>query len=303
MTFIMAGVIMASGCGSSNDEYMYKLFYLSQDEDELLYKGYNAQSSETEDLVSEFLEELQTQPDEKKYKVPGLDATSILGWDISTEGILTINFSSEYSSFPIIKETLCRAAIVKSLCQIEGINSVVFNVEGDPVTDSNGQPLGFMSEETFVDNTSGETTYKQTINATVYFADEKGKHLIKIPINVTFDGTISMEQLIVEQLIKGPGDIKGLKNEVKAVIPENTKIDQVTVKEQVCYIDMSKEFHTAVDGVKRELTLYAIVNSLAELPDINKVQFTIDGDAVRYFGDSLIPFDVPLERKLELVKE
>ncbi len=56
-------------------------------------------------------------------------------------------------------------------------------------------------------------------------------------------------------------------------------------------------------GVSREATLYSIVNSLVELPYINKVQFSIEGDTVRYFGDSSIPFDVPLERNLEIVKE
>ena len=54
--------------------------------------------------------------------------------------------------------------------------------------------------------------------------------------------------------------------------------------------------------VSRDATLYSIVNSLVELPDINKVQFSIDGQTMKYFGDSDIIFDVPLERNLDLIK-
>ena len=69
------------------------------------------------------------------------------------------------------------------------------------------------------------------------------------------------------------------------------------------YIDLSKDFLTVVPGVTKLCTLYSIVNSLVELADINKVQFTIDGEMVSFFGDSSIMFDVPLERNLEIIKE
>ena len=300
---IIAAVLSLLGCGSSGDDSKFKLFYLSKEENQLYSRGYDSETTDRDKLVDELLAKLKDASGDRDIITPGFDTAKLLGWSISDENNLTLNFNSDYTTIPTIKEILCRAAIVKTLCQIDGIDTVEFNIEGDPLTDINGQQTGFMSEETFVDNTSGETTYKQTINATVYFADDSGKHLVKIPINMTFDGTISMEQLLVEQLIKGPADIKGVTTVLKAVIPENTVINHITVKEKVCYIDMSKDFLAAVEGVKRELTIYSIVNSLAELSDINKVQFTIDGETVRYFGDSNIPFDVPFERNLEIVKE
>ena len=112
-----------------------------------------------------------------------------------------------------------------------------------------------------------------------------------------------MEQLVVQQLINGPQDIDGVNENIQATLPNKTVINQITVREQICYIDLSIDFLTALPGISREAALYSVVNSLVELSDINKVQFSIDGDVIRYYGDSQIVFDVPLERNLEIVKE
>ena len=48
--------------------------------------------------------------------------------------------------------------------------------------------------------------------------------------------------------------------------------------------------------------MYSVVNSLVELHDINKVQFSIDGETMKFFGNSDIRFDTPLERNLEIIK-
>ena len=123
-----------------------------------------------------------------------------------------------------------------------------------------------------------------------------------MPTSVSFDGTISLEQLIIQQLIKGPESINGADKSLLTTIPAETQINQITVREQICYVDLSKDFLSAVKGVEREVTLYSIVNSLVELSDINKVQFSIDGETVKYFGDSEIIFDIPLERNLDIIK-
>lgn len=295
--------LVISGCGKKAEKYDYKIFYLSSDEKQLVTEGYNAKSNDINDLVDELLGVMNEVPGDIEGKVPGLDMVKILDWSCSADGFITINFNADYNKLPVIKEILCRAAIVKTLCQINGIQGVEFMVEGEKYMDSDGVEYGIMTSENFVDNTSGETTYKQTISVSLYFASKKGDKLVKLPVNLTFDGTISMEQLIVMQLIKGPQVISGASGKLKAPIPKNTTINQITVREKICYIDLSKDFLNLVPGVSREATLYSIVNSLVELPYINNVQFSIEGDTVRYFGDSSIPFDVPLERNLEIVKE
>ena len=119
--------------------------------------GYDSDTTDRDTLIKELIEELKN-PSESNLKSPGFDVSSLLGYSISAENNLTLNFDSEYLTLPHIKETLCRAAIVKTLCQIDGIEGIEFYVTGDPYADYTGQPIGFMTEETFVDNTSGENT-------------------------------------------------------------------------------------------------------------------------------------------------
>ena len=45
-------------------------------------------------------------------------------------------------------------------------------------------------------------------------------------------------------------------------------------------------------------TIYSVVNSLVELPGINKVQFRINGQIVEYYNNT--PFDVLFERNLSI---
>lgn len=294
-----------AGCSKQDEEYDYQLYYINKAGSQLVTEGYNAYSKDAYNLVGELLSALATQPSgNDDILLPGFDVMSVIGYsEITQEGYVTVNFSKDYNTLAEIKEILCRAAIVKTLCQIEGVVGVKFEIDGESVKNSAGEDFGYMSEETFVDNMRGETAYKQTISVSLYFADETGDKLVKLPVDVTFDGTISMEQLVVQQLINGPQNISGVNKNIQATVPNNTIINQITVREQICYIDLSVDYLTALPGISREAALYSVVNSLVELSDINKVQFSIDGDLIRYYGDSLLVFDVPLERNLELIKE
>ena len=303
LLFCCIAAMCLGGCADKTEAYRYDVFYISKEENQLVKEGYNGYSNNMADLVDEVLSKLETSPEDSDAILPGLDITNITKYSITDRGYVMLDFDSNYYTLPKIKETLCRAAIVKTLCQIEGVNGVEFLIEGIPHVDYSGNPFGYMTEETFVDNTSGETTYKQTISVNLYFADESGKKLVKVPTNVTFDGTISMEQLIMQRIINGPDSIRGVDKSLKAVVPESTAVNQITVREQICYIDLNKEFLTSVEGVNREVSLYSVVNSLAELPDISKVQFSIDGETINYYGNSQIVFDSPLERNLEIIKE
>ncbi len=295
--------IVFSACKKNVENYEYNIIYVDKSMKQLVYQGYTPKETSAGGLVDEFINMLKTEPKSQDAITPGFNETDIIDYEYTSDGYVIINFNSGYYTLASVYETLCRAAIVKTLCQIEGVQGVEFYVDGAPYKNALGEPYGYMTAELFVDNTSGETTYKQTISTNLYFASSSGKRLVKVPANVSFDGTISIEQLIIQQLIKGPQSIKGVNKSLITTIPEKTQINQITVREQICYVDLSWEFLSNVEGVNREVTLYSVVNSLADLPDISKVQFSIDGETMEYFGDSDIVFDVPLERNLELIKE
>ena len=111
-----------------------------------------------------------------------------------------------------------------------------------------------------------------------------------------------MEQQVVEQLIKGP-----LENDVAengAVFPTvnpSVTILSVTVRDRVCYVNLSEEFLTPVSNVTSQTALYSLVNSLVELPGVNKVQISIDGNTDVTFRDS-VSLTTMFERNLDILE-
>lgn len=84
-------------------------------------------------------------------------------------GILYLDFNAKYKQMDTVEETLVRAALVKSLVRIEGINSVWIKVEGADLTDSSGQVLGYLNEDDFVQSEGASPSSYQTGTLTLYF--------------------------------------------------------------------------------------------------------------------------------------
>ena len=84
-------------------------------------------------------------------------------------------------------------------------------------------------------------------------------------------------------------------------VPEGTKINKISVKENTCYLDLSSDFMEKRSDISDEVAIYSVVNTLVELPSINKVQFSIDGKQMLLFDDR-VSFGEPFECNLDLVE-
>ena len=101
---------------------------------------------------------------------------------------------------------------------------------------------------------------------------------------------------MTEQVIEGP-TVAG----VAPTVTPATKILGVTIKDGICYLNLSAEFLTISYPVSEEMVIYSLVNSLTELPNVNKVQISIDGESDMYFGDHILMSTI-FERNLEIVE-
>ena len=66
-------------------------------------------------------------------------------------------------------------------------------------------------------------------------------------------------------------------------------------------MDLDNTFLTQLYNVTSDVTIYSITNSLVELPNINKVQMSIDGDSTVNYKENT-SFSTVFERNLELVE-
>ncbi len=243
-----------TGCGSSaNDnikeaENSYKIYYVSSSGDKLVSEDYVAKEEETNKLISELIKQLNNVPDGTALKKPIPDSVDLKSKSLK-DGVLTLNFSESYHQLTGISEILRRASVVKTLCQIKEVKKVEYRVENQPLMYSELNPVGAMSADDFIDNTGGETTYYQTVQISLYYTNADGKKLYQTRHNVEFDGTISLEELVIRQLMAGPLD----NDKLAPVMPPGTKLNKVTFKDGICYVDFSKEFLEGREGVSDEV--------------------------------------------------
>lgn len=210
---------------------------------------------------------------------------------------LEVHFNQKYLKMNKSTEVLCRAAVVQTLVQIHGVSFVSFYVGEEPLKDGQGNPIGLMRAEDFVQNTGTSINSYQTTELNLYFANKEGTALNSVKKNnVHFNANTSIERLVVEQLMKGPSDGK-----TNPTIPKVTKLIGVSVKDGVCYVNFDGSFLTEGYNQKPEVPVYSIVNSIIENGTASKVQILVDGASdVTFNGMKL---DHPLEWKAELIKE
>lgn len=291
MVLMMAALLTAcsvrkDGNGEPKSEYL--IYYIDSKSAGIVSEGYVPVGNTKEELVQELLEALQHEPSNIIYKRAIPEGVTIMEYKITGEQLL-LNFDTKYSELKGIAEVLCRATIVKTLCQIPGIDFVLFNVNGQPLMDSNGVQTGLMTSELFIENTGAETNYKVTL----YFANESGDLLKKITRNIFYTGTYSIEELVINQIINGPTETG-----FYAVVPEGTTLLNVSTREGICYVDLNEKFLDKLPDISDEVAIYSIVNSLVELPGINRVQFRINGQTMETFQNT--PFEVLFERNLTI---
>lgn len=293
-----------TGCGKKKAYNGYYIYGLDATEKKIMYEKCSIPKKGKKDaLVKKFLSKMQKEPDDINMKKAIPDDVKVDNFDINSSGELSLYFNAAYGNYTGVAEILRRAAIVKTLSQIKEIRGIQFYVSGQPITDSNMNPIGIMTADSFIDNTGGVSDYKQKTTLNVYFSDNTGKSLVVIPVDITYNATIPLEQLAIEQLISGPYTIEGVsKNNVLPTVPRGTVLNKVTVKENTCYVDFSKEFLNKEDNITDYVAIYSVVNTLVELPSVNKVQFSIDGEQVLKYNQN-INFGEAFERNLDLVKE
>lgn len=300
---LMFFISLTASCQKKDNESYdgYYIFGPDANETKVLFEKYCPLSENTDGLIAEFLSKMSEEPGGVYMKKAIPDDVSIDNYVLSAEGNLSLYFTSSYGNYTGVPEILRRAAIVKTLCQIPGITDIQFYVAGQPLTTSNMEAVGLMRADDFIDNTGGETSYKQNTTLNMYFSDYKGTSLVEVPVEITYDATIPLEQLAVEQLIKGPYSIEGVnKKNVLPTIPDGTRLNKVTVRENTCYVDFSSEFLNKRKQVTSDVAIYSVVNTLVELAAINKVQFSIDGEQVLEYSSS-VSFGEPFERNLDIV--
>lgn len=295
---LLAVPLLMAGCRKQQqvDESGYRIWYINQDETCLKYENKELQSKNEEGLLREMMEVMRETPTDDELKPVIPEDVELLDFDFE-HNQLYLDFSPEYKKMPKVYEVLCRAAIVRTMGQIDGVEYVDFQVNGEPLTDLEGKEIGLMNEDQFIENAGEEINAYKTADLTLYFANKAGDKLVGQRVAMEYNSNISLEKLIVEQLIAGP-PFEG----AYPTIPSETKLLNISIKDNICYVNLDEGFLGTGYNVIESIPVYSIVNSLIENTDAQKVQISINGETNRMFRES-INFDTIFEKNEGLIEQ
>lgn len=295
MVLFAAWSCLMAGCGSEPEQSAYHIEYLNKEKSRIVEVPYEPKASDTDGMIREFLAVLCSDSDNVEYRKPIPGDVEVTSY--SLDGVLlTLHFDADYSKMNAVEEVLCRAAVVRTMTQIEGVDCVAFYIGDAPLTDAKGNLVGSMNQESFIENPGEQINSIENTSLTLYFSNENGDGLVKeVREEVYYSSNISVEKLIMEQLLEGP-----VTPGAKSAIPVGTKLVTVSVVDGVCYVSLDEAFKNQDYKVNEAIVMYSIVDSLTEVPTINKVQISVNGDTSGAYRDNFLLSDM-YDRNLDYV--
>lgn len=288
-----------TGCAAQTEqpaEGTISVYYINKAETRITPVVRGLEGETQTQQVMEAIEALKENPVELSLRT-SVNGYEIQGWELK-DTQLFLDVSEDYRKLPPTTEVLIRAAVVRTMTQISGIDHVAMTINGEALTDSLGATVGPMTADMFIDNAGNEMNAYEKVRLKLYFANETGDKLVEVTTKpVVYNSNISMEKLVVERLIAGPDE--GTENAYPVINPA-TKVLGVTIKDGTCYVNLDDGFMTQMYNVTGEVVIYSIANSLVELSNVNKVQIAVNGETNIVYRENY-PLSTVFDRNLDLV--
>lgn len=272
------------------------VYYLQKDGAAIVPVSYQINSDASEAKVEELLAKLGEVPESVDLRSTIPESVKLLDYTLGRKQ-LYLDFSSEYLNMDKATEVLVRAAIVKTMVQVDEVSFIGIRVAGEPLKDSKGNNIGLMNENTFLDNMSSGENATKIVNLNLYYANKSGDKLKNESCVIEYNANVAVEKVVVEQLITGPTE-KGY----YPTIPKDTKVVSVTTKDGVCYVNLDTGFTAQGYDVLGTVTIYSIVNSLTELQGITGVQILVNGETSINYKDN-ISLETTFQKNQEIVEK
>ncbi len=267
----LAFCLVFCGCAKQEvyEEGKFKIYFINQKQTALVPVVYNLKSESTEDAVNEVLEVLSTKVEDSDHTCPISDPELLQDHKIKNNK-LTLTFSMEYLKLSSVREVLLRSAVVKSLVQIDAIDSVSFKIGEDALTDYAGNVIGAMTDDSFVYDFGQEQDSLESAELILYYAGEDAGSLVRERRKVYYNGNVPMEQVVLRYLTMQPQTVGAL-----PVLSDVGKILSVTSQDGICYVNLDDTVFNNGGGLSTNIIVYSIVNSLCELDGIGQVEIMI----------------------------
>jgi len=288
MLILLIGCAVALSTACKNEEnlreeYPYAVYYLAEDGTELVEKGCELTATSDEEKLRELLELLQTEPSDRKLTAPIYGNAKVAA--VKLDGIeVTVDFS-EYRYPDATRELFARAAIVRTLCQLDSVGSVTFTVNGTVPETPAG--LAGMRNSSFVLDIHEPSDIRQV---TLVFPKKGKTEMERVVRTVLYDDYNPLEVSVLESLFAGP---TGEETGAIPFVPAGTRILSAESRNGICIVDLSRQFteNAAAGNVDGYRVIHAISETLfATFDDLDGVVITVEGKKLETYGNYTVPW-------------
>ena len=235
---ILFGLVAFIGLSgrNKNEEQQYRFYYINSDETRLKEEKYTPEKETTEVMLRNFSESLNNRETREDGISLFPDGVKISSYSIQ-DGVLNVEFNEAYDKMSRTRELLVRAGIVKIFLQVPGVDSVEIYVGKKPLTDTRGEEVGAMNNDTFVEFSGSDGDVYSYDTFTLYFTNKNGDKLVAEQRSVRYRRNLPKATVVLEQLARGP-----LEKGHYPTIPENSEVLSLTRANGICYVDYNSVF-------------------------------------------------------------
>lgn len=284
----------------SLEENQIYVYCVNPDKTDVVQRIYDLDSEkDLSDNISEVIKYLFDIETTEEYQSPIPPGIEYLNHDLkSHHGWLEVSFSILYDSVEADSLLFFKTCVTETLLQIDGVERVSLSMM-DPTNknDETAIVTESFNQDSFTMSFGNTNGYKQKGTIVIYFANESGEALKEYRKSIEISNNMSLARIVVEALIEGPEE-----DGYQETVSDQTTIRNISVKDSICYIDLSDEFYDTDNSLKNDIIVYSVVNSLVELPTVSKVQFLKNGEKQQFYRETM-PFDGIFERNLDLIEE
>ncbi len=190
--------------------------------------------------------------------------------------------SEAYDKLVGVDRTIANACLTFTLSQLEDVESVRIETEGDAV---GTQDAALFTAADFAGFDYASDA--DEVSLSVYYSDRSFRYLLSVTTQVDSSYGDHLPDYVIGRLIEGPSD-----DAMRAVMPEGTQLLSSTTDSGVCTLNFNAAFYDnrpESEAVERVL-INSIVNSVTGLTGVDAVRFEIEGEPAgmyRYLDLSL----------------
>ena len=264
-------LLLLSGCGPSEQSDQSLLLYYAARSDtgglSAALQGELWQDAPAQPNPGQMVDRLLQPPQDSQLEQVFPAELRLLSWSVS-EGLLTLDFSEEYSELSGIALTLANYSLVLTLTQLETVDCVTVTVEGEALPEGSGQNLS--AADLLL---TGEARDPVTLGFQLFFPLLDGGGLGTEYRESELTGTSLAERIdaVILLLTQGPrhsdqmtAPFEGLESQL-----EHEMLDSV------CLLTLSEDWEQLLSA--DEWARQALVNSLCELAEVDALAFDCPG--------------------------